>query len=317
MRTPIRLAGLLGAAALMLSPQAAQAWSNQGHMVTGAIAYDDLAAADPGLVSQVASIMAAHPDWPRFQKQLAGLTGADRSRRLFELMARWPDDARGGPYDHPAWHYWLRIVPSTADPAKAPPAFLNLSTGEAREAYRLSLATVRDAFAPAADRGVALCWLFHLAGDMQQPLHAGHLISGRFPLTDRAGESDFVREGDGAPINLHEYWDNAVGGDEDDLPHVDATRLRLEQRWPRSSLAELTGRADAEAFNGWADESLVLARNVAYGGGAFEGSSKAQTAVVVAAAYAHVRAELAGRRVALGGHRIADAVRAGLGGGAS
>ena len=141
--------------------------------------------------------MANHPDKARFDRALAGFSGEARTRRLFELMARWPDDARKGPYDHPGWHYWLRLVPSQADPAKVPPAMLAMSTGEAAEAYRLNLATVRDAYAPAADRAVSLCWLFHLAGDIQQPLHGGHLISGRFPLSDRAGESAFVRPADG------------------------------------------------------------------------------------------------------------------------
>ena len=315
MRIQNVVAGALAAGLLAASPLPALAWSNQGHMVTGAIAYDDLARSDPALVATIERIMASHPDKARFDKALAGLTGEARTRRLFELMARWPDDARGGPYDHPAWHYWLRVVPSTGDPIKVPPALLATTTGEAPEAYRLSLATVRDGFAPAADRAVALCWLFHLAGDIQQPLHAGHLISGRFPMSDRAGESDLVREPSGTVINLHEYWDNAVGDDSDDLAHVDATRGRLERDWPRASLPELNGKAGAEAFIAWADESYALARTVAYGNGTFEGASKAADAPVVSPAYAKARFDLGGRRVALGGYRIADGVRAGLGGG--
>lgn len=314
MRLIVRLAAAATAAALLASAAPALAWSNQGHMVTGAIAYDDLVRTDPGLVAAIERIMAAHPDRARFDRGLAGLTGEARTRRLFELMARWPDDARGGAYDHPAWHYWLRVVPSAGDPIKASAAFLATTTGEAPEAYRLSLATVRDAFAPAAERAVALCWLFHLAGDIQQPLHAGHLLSARFPMSDRAGESDFVREGSGAAINLHEYWDNAVGDDGDDLANVEATRGRLEQAWPRASLPELDGKAGPEAFIAWADDSYALARTVAYGNGQFEGAAKAADAAAVSPAYAKARFELGGRRVALGGYRIADAVRTGLGG---
>jgi hypothetical protein len=308
------LAGAATAGVLAVSPQTAMAWSNQGHMVTGAIAYDDLARSDPTLVAKVEQLMAAHPDKARFDRSLAGLTGEARTRRLFELIARWPDDARGGAYDHPAWHYWLRAVPSSGDPASVPPAFLKIATGEAPEAYRLSLATLRDPFAPAADRAVALCWLFHLAGDMQQPLHAGHLVSGRFLMSDRGGESDLVRDRSGQVINLHEYWDNAVGGDDNDLPQVDATSRRLERDWPRASLPELDGKAGAESFLAWADESYALARKVAYGDGQFEGASKTADAAVVSPAYAKARFDLGGRRVALGGYRIADGVRAGLGG---
>ena len=311
MRFKAWMGGLAAAVGLLSAPSTALAWSNQGHMITGAIAYDDLLRTDPKLVARIETIMAAHPDKATFDRKLQGLTGEARERRLFELMARWPDDARGGPFDHPSWHYWLRLVMSASDPVAAPASLLSVSTGEAREAYRLSLATVRDGFAPAADRAVALCWLFHLAGDIQQPLHAGHLISGRFPMSDRAGESDLIRPSSGPAINLHEYWDNAVGGDDDDAAHVEATRLRLEKAWPRAGLPELVGRADGDAFNTWADESYALARSVAYGDGRFEGASAGGAAV--SPTYEKARFEVGGRRVALGGYRIADAVREGFG----
>ncbi|WP_298672715.1 S1/P1 nuclease [uncultured Sphingomonas sp.] len=303
----------LSAAALGISPGNAVAWSNQGHMVTGAIAHDDLAAANPALIATIVEMMTHHPDKARFERALAGYSGAARDRRLFEMMARWPDDARDGPYDHPGWHYWLRLIPSRTDPANVPPAMLGMTTGEAAEAYRLNLATVRDPYAPAADRAVSLCWLFHLAGDIQQPLHAGHLISGRFPLSDRAGTNDFVRPASGRDATtLHAYWDNVIGGDNENDANVEAVRIRLEQAWPRSALKELSGKADPEAFRTWADESYELARTVAYVNGSFEGATTAAAARPVPAEYAAARQSVGERRVALGGHRIADALRAAL-----
>ncbi|WEK42464.1 MAG: S1/P1 nuclease [Candidatus Sphingomonas colombiensis] len=282
-------------------------------MVTGAIAYDDLAKADPALVAKIEAIMAEHPDKARFERGLAGYSGEARTRRLFELMARWPDDARDGPYDHPGWHYWLRLIPSQTDPVNLPPAMLAMTTGQAVDAYRLNLATVRDPYAPAADRAVSLCWLFHLAGDIQQPLHAGHLISGRFPLSDRAGTSDFVRPADkGDATTLHAYWDNAIGGDNEDDANVEAVRLRLEQAWPRSALKELNGKADAEAFRLWTDESFELARAAAYRAGTYEGADKPAAAKPVPPGYETSRRNIGERRIALGGHRIADAIRSAL-----
>lgn len=62
-------------------------------MVTGAIADDDLAKTNPGLIAKIEAIMADHPDKARFDRALAGFSGKARTRRLFELMARWPDDA--------------------------------------------------------------------------------------------------------------------------------------------------------------------------------------------------------------------------------
>lgn len=313
MRIKFWLASAICVSAVVLRPEAAIAWSNQGHMVTGAIAYDDLAKADAALIARIEAIMAEHPDKARFERGLSGYSGEARTRRLFELMARWPDDARASPYDHPGWHYWLRLIPSQSDPANVPPAMLAMTTGQAVEAYRLSLATVRDPYAPAADRAVALCWLFHLAGDIQQPLHAGHLISKRFPLSDRAGESDFIRPADGADVtNLHAYWDNVVGGDHDDDAAVEAARLRLEQTWPRSAFNELTGKADPEAFRAWADESFELARSAVYVAGTFEGATTPSAAQPVPAGYDASRRTIGERRVALSGRRIADAVRTAL-----
>jgi hypothetical protein len=122
------VASALCIVAVGVQPNGAAAWSNQGHMVTGAVAYDDLARTDPGLVAKIEAIMANHPDKARFERGLAGYSGEARTRRLFELMARWPDDIRDGPYDHPGWHYWLRLIPSQTDPAKIAPAMLTMTT---------------------------------------------------------------------------------------------------------------------------------------------------------------------------------------------
>lgn len=305
--------GVSAACWLVATPFATEAWSNQGHMVTGAIAFDDLRKTDPALVAEVETIMRAHPEMARFDRALEGYTGEARARRLFELMARWPDDARGGPYDHPGWHYWLRVVPSVTDPAEDARSMLSASVGQAREAYAVNLATVRDRWAPMADRAVALCWLFHLAGDIQQPLHAASLVSRQFPRSDEAGASDLIRATQAAPaVSLHVYWDDIVGGDEEDDAHVEATRLRLDESWTRSSLPELNGLADEAAFFTWADESLGLARSVVYDDGRFQGSASKATAVVLAPEMRALWQAAGERRVALAGHRIADTVRVAL-----
>ena len=298
------------AALLALTAAPASAWSYQGHYTTGAIAHDDLAAAQPKLVATIEQIMAAHPDKARFDKALGGLTGPARTRRLFELMASWPDDARDGPYDHPGWHYWLRLVPSTADPANVPPQYLKATTGQAADAYALMLATLHDAFAPAPERAIALCWVFHLAGDIQQPLHAGHLISGLFPMSDKAGGAAFVKRAPGAAAgDLHQFWDHAIDREGDDAEQAEARRVQLERALPRAALPELDGRADVDAFRRWADESLTLARTTAYVNGTFEGAISTEAAQSVSAAYLAESRRLGERRIALGGYRIADAVR--------
>ncbi len=299
------------AAALALAGPAA-AWSNQGHMVTGAIAHDRLAVLAPGVIAAVEQLMPAHPDWPKFAAALAPYAGAARQRRLFELMARWPDDARGGPYDRSASHYWVRVLVSRADPVAVGPAVRRQVNGQAVEAFALHLATLRDVYAPPADRAMSLCWLIHLAGDIQQPLHTAQLVSGRFPQSDAGGAFGHVRLDPAPPSTLHEYWDNIIGGDNDDDANVEAQRQRLAALWPLRALPEHDGRADARAFRRWADESHLLAWRVAYDHGRFEAGVSAAAAVAISPAYRTASLYWGQRRLALSGYRIADALRLAL-----
>ena len=247
------LAALAAAAALVAAGPAA-AWDNQGHMATGAIAYDAIARSRPDLVRAVVAIMAAHPDRARFERELGAAQGPARDRLLFEYMARWPDDVRRTPYDRPAWHYAVRIV-------SPPGALLTFHNGRAEEAYLRELAVARDPRAAPAERAVALCWVMHLVGDMHQPLHAGHWMSLRFPATDRAGTIAWVRAAPGAkPDELHLFWDRAgdqPGGD----PVGRRQRLRPSPRRARPPRRDPrpSPPPPARAFDAWAASSRKLA----------------------------------------------------------
>jgi hypothetical protein len=116
MRQPHQLVRLLAAAVLWITPMAAGAWQRPGHAASAAMAYDDLALRQPDAVRKIVAIMAAHPDRARFDQALGDAVGAERDRRLFMAMARWPDDIRGTTYDHPSWHYWMSPYVSPADP---------------------------------------------------------------------------------------------------------------------------------------------------------------------------------------------------------
>lgn len=287
----------------------AQAWSNQGHMVTGAIAHDRLMEVQPALIATVETMMQQHPEWPKFAAELAPYSGVARSRRLFELMARWPDDARGGPYDRAASHYWVRILVSTANPIPVPDILRKAILGQGDEAYAVHYATLADFSAPPADRAMSLCWLMHLAGDIQQPLHAAQMASRQFPDADAAGSQAFVVTDTVPSMSLHMYWDNVVGGDDDNDPNVEAQRLRLEKLWPVGALPEYNGKAEPAAFRSWADESYRLAWDVAYDRSRFEGAPANMPPVPIPMPYQTNRDTLGGRRVALSGYRIADGLR--------
>lgn len=282
-----------------LAPAPALAWNDQGHMATGDIAYDALAARDPQAVAAILAIMRDHPDHAAFERQLAGLTGKARERRLFALMARWPDDTRGSPYDRPDWHYAVKVV--------SPWRFvMPLSFGDANRAFRDNLAIARDPKARRADRAVALCWIMHLVGDQHQPLHTGHWMSSKFPKTDRAGTIAYVRWTAGGPtVQLHDFWDgvpNRPGGRE---AGSEALAASIEAAHPRPAGDSLGGDPN-RAFLSWERESWVLAKTVAYQDGALvTGKTRAEAVVLPNGYWAKAR-EVADLRVATAGYRLAD-----------
>jgi hypothetical protein len=258
---------------------------------------------DPQAVRAVLAIMTAHPDRARFARELGDAQGPARDRLMFEYVARWPDDIRRTPYDRPDWHYAVRIV-------SPPGAVLAFHNGRAEEAYLQQLAIARDPRAPAAERAVALCWVFHLVGDMHQPLHAGHWMSARFPLTDRAGTTAWVRAAPGAaPEELHLFWDRAGDQGADDAAGAVALARKAAARAPAGSVPPLPA-APRAAFDAWAASSRRLALQAAYDDGRFEGGASPAEAPVLTPAYVTRAHDVALQRIGEAGVRLAQVLAA-------
>ena len=297
------------AAALALTLHApAQAWTRPGHMVTAAIAYDELAARDPEALKRLLALAAQHPDRGPFEVAVGRAMGDDRARRLFMELARWPDDVRGGAHDHPTWHHALRpVIDPRSPPPKAPAAG---SAGAADEAFALNVKVAADPNAPASDRAMAISWVFHIAGDIHQPLHTAQLFSRRFPSGDRGGGLQHVLDPKtGEPISLHWFWDDSVNRDGE--PDKALARARdLTRRHPRSSFPELGGApAEASGFAAWRDESYRLAAPLTYRADLVSGDSAAKAPALASGYVADATAE-AERRLTLAGYRLADIAQA-------
>ena len=292
----------------LLASLPASAWTRPGHMVTAAIAYDDLAVHDGKIIDQVVALMANHPDHGTFEVAIGRAKDEARARRIFLEMARWPDDVRGGAYDHPTWHYAFRPAVDPHAPPPVRPA--DDIAGAAFEAFALNVKEAADPHAPPADRAVALCWIFHLVGDIHQPLHTAQLFSSRFPAGDKGGSVEFVRDPQtGEPVTLHWFWDDSVN--RLDEPEAASARAKeLEMQFPRAQLAELgTGPALPSQFPHWAsDESYPLAVSLAYRADVTYGDS-AEHAAALPPKYIADSTAAAARRVALAGYRLADILR--------
>lgn len=302
----MRLAFTAAVLALAL-PAAAQAWTRPGHMVSAAIAYEDLAVRNPDALKRLLAIAAQHPDRGPFEVAVGRATGADRDRRIFMELARWPDDVRGGPQDHPTWHYAMRPVTDPRDPPPNAPS--PEAAGAATEAFALNLRVASDPNAPAADRAQALAWIFHLVGDIHQPLHTAQLFSRRFPDGDRGGSRQYVKDPTGGqPITLHWLWDDSVNRDGDGEAALARAR-ELTARLPRSSFRELSAPARAADFTAWGVESYALATPVVYHADLRTGDAPA-AAQTAAPAYQEAMTRAAEKRLTLAGYRLADIAEA-------
>jgi hypothetical protein len=289
-------------AALWIAPHhEAAALSQQGHMVSGAIAYEELKLSDARVLAAAVAILSQHPDRGSFEVAVAGTHGDDRARRLFMEAARWPDDIRQGFYDHPTWHYAAKPL---LDPLHAPPIKPRAATnGSAIEAFALNFSVLKDPRASAPERAIALCWVFHLVGDIHQPLHAADQYSTAYPQGDHGGGLQFILDPvSHQPISLHWLWD--LAGTRASDPASRAAELRAQL--PRRQFTALPHSGSAAPdIVAWAAESHALARSEVYRTDLVTGSSEA-LAPEVPAAYIANSSTLGERRVTLSGYRIAD-----------
>ncbi|MET0534887.1 MAG: S1/P1 nuclease [Steroidobacter sp.] len=282
------------------------AWSRPGHMVTAAIAYEELNANDRKVLERIIALAERHPDRGAFEVAIAGAKGDERGRRIFLELARWSDDIRGSIHDHPTWHYSSRpLINKASPPAKAPE---DIAQGSAIEAFALNLSVVADERASAPERAIALSWVFHLVGDMHQPLHSVSQFSERFPEGDRGGGLQFVRDPKtNEPVSLHSYWDDAVNR-EGSMDEATRRASELLRKFPRSQFKELKPFQAASEMSAWTQESYQLANTIGYGP-ELTASDAAEQATVPSPRYLELSTTTAEKRLTLASYRLAEVLR--------
>src|SRR5262245_27581434 len=161
-------------------------------------------------------------------------------------------------------------------------------------------------------KAIALAWLFHLVGDVYQPLHTAQLFTVDYPKGDRGRNEICVRVNQaGQPMDLHRCWDGVITSSQN-LTRLrnDATALRNRQEFQRSQLTELA----SIDFESWAKESYEIATKIAYQNGGRIGIPKSENldckmvaaAPVLPVGYVVSASRIADRRVILAGYRLAD-----------
>jgi len=198
-------------AALITLPSPVSAWNIPGHMISGSIAYQILRRESPSTIITVRASLEQHPWYEsHWKEQLEKIPEDERDEMLFMLAPRWADDirTRDKAQHRGPWHYINFPFKPDGQPSSvqtSPPQAVNILTALA-ENERI-VKTEPDPMRKA----IALTWLFHLVGDIHQPLHSVQIFTTDFPNGDRGGNLICVRPSEsGKPMNLHRLWDSLL-----------------------------------------------------------------------------------------------------------
>ena len=308
-------AAALALAALLDLARSAQAWDDFAHMETAAIAWAKLT---PDVRTRVATLLERNPSYPNW---IVGAKLADRPRVAFMRASTWPDairsdshfddDSQDSPtasqnvgyadlFRHKYWHFVDQPFSPDNTPTQPAPA-PNAATQIA--AFRAALAShdLSDDV-----KSYDPTWLLHLVGDVHQPLHCVSRYDQADPKGDRGGNTVRITGNEppvpcddprfcpyGPPGNLHALFDDAVGSSYSTAA-ASAAAAKLPEA-PESKAAVLDEKV-------WIQEGLELGQSDVYvkpigiGRGPF----------AITKDYQHKAIELAKKRIALAGARLAN-----------
>jgi hypothetical protein len=228
---------------------------------------------------------------------------------LFMLAARWSDDVRtrDSLQSHPQWHNISLPFKPDGQPdwvQTKPPEAENIVSAMAKNEH-IALSSIDK-----EQRAIATTWLFHLAGDIHEPLHTISLFTMEYPTGDLRGNRMCVRVAEDQPaLRLHQVWDTLTTSSRN-AHTLRKLATELREKFPRAALTELVRTKPAE----WAKESFEIAKSVAYQNGKFQGTPRegqkdcpeVSDAIVLPDGYLRTARVIADRRIMLAGYRLAD-----------
>src|ERR1700753_740913 len=295
---------LIACALLLATQSSAFAWHDMGHMIVGQIAYLRLT---PAAKTKVDSLFVT----PQGKRPLIFLGSGYYNAETCEktcvpgTIAVWMDDFRGDSLNdsYAAWHYvdipFFDGVPARADAGP--------ETENALARINWAIASLRHG-TTGKDRTDAelVGFLFHLVGDVHQPLHAVARVTAAPPDGDQGGNLFKIQMPPDAHIsNLHAFWDaagGAFGFTSPKRPLDQAGReriLALAQEITKEDPADSMPEANDLDPHTWVMESNALARQVAYAN-IKEGETPSK-------AYTEEAQKVSRKRLALAGYRLAGA----------
>jgi hypothetical protein len=320
-----------------LAANSASAWNSIGHMAVAKLAYDQL---DAKRQLALYKLLKAHP---HYKEYLAAGRPAEIENEVEWVVLRsavWSDwirprknDKREGvtKYHRGEEHYRTHVFIDPKDEKFfAGKPLVNPDTTNIVDALKFRCNDLKTKTAAIEDRAVAACWIFHLVGDIHQPLHnASYFSSDPAFVGGDLGGNKFGIKADGKKWKLHAFWDDLLGDDRDYAD--DSSKHQAELYREAIKIAEsLRGvkltdadKADLEknlTFESWSRESFELAKTVCYRKGDGSGLLKAvevkfnaripDEVEEVGEQYIRNARALAERRVVMAGKRLADRINA-------
>lgn len=285
----------LGVACLILcTPMTSQSWGAGGHMMVAQIAFARL---NPRAKAQVKTLLAI-PINP------AEISAKSKD---FVNAAHWADDLR--PFSQFDSFKELHFIDTPfATDGTALPTLPTPNIVTALEDNVNILKTSNDQNAKAQ----ALRLIIHFVGDIHQPLHCATRVDSTNPEGDRGGNLVSImvpgKNGQLKKTNLHSYWDGGIGAFPPTGPNF--APPPLSQIPPAAAKATAGNPATNPAlklndpfnYRAWSDESLKLAKDVAYKG--------MKNGAKPSATYNKNALKVANQRVAWGGYRLAALLNA-------
>ena len=291
---------------LFASTEPVFAWHDTGHMIVAQIAYLRLS---PTAKARVDALLIPPPDRRPWIHLCAGGYRAETCEKTYDpiTIAVWMDDFRGDSLNesYAPWHY-INFRPLF----DGIPEVSNITPEPENVLTRINWAVNTLARANNNGRREAetLGFLYHLVGDVHQPLHASTRYTAALPEGDSGGNGFRIVGADGRGSNLHSFWDGAAGAFGTDAyprraldPAGRQRIVALASAIVKEYAADSLDWKDLDPHT-WVVESNGLARQHAYAG-IKEGEAPGK-------AYTDQAQQLSKKRLATAGYRLAAVLNA-------
>ena len=302
----------------------AYAWNDFGHMTVAYIAYQKLT---PAARARANALIKLNPYYDKWAAAVPA--GLDKDLVIFMFAALWADEIKGDPaftsdgsaggnrpegspdptrntgYDDKLMHKYRHFIDTPFSMDGTPIASFTIPSPNAQDSIALFRAVLASAD-PDAKKSYDLSWLFHLVGDIHQPLHACTRLSAALPDGDDGGNKIKLSCA-ACPTNLHAFWDETIGvttklaapPEQKGLPDEASIRaiIAFAKKVRRAKAADAAKSSEAV----WVQESFAAAKQAVYPGLVAnpDGTS------TLTPAYKKSAQALAKKRVALAAARLA------------